>query len=259
MRTVALIVAIALGIAAAIGVRTYIQGIEAEHEREQDLVEVAVPRRNLAAGEEVTPGNITGRSIPAHTLTADQVTMQDIQRYFGRELVDDVGANVSLRHDHFVRPEPRLASARLPAQHRAVTVSVDATSGVAGLIRPGNRVDIFCTGMGEAGGRGAQETWRVLSDVTVLAVDSQMSDLDVTGFERQRRGYSNLTLAVTPDEAQLLIYLMNNARLTFALRPEREVGEREELPPVSAGNVREISEQANRRRQQLLEEAADND
>ena len=259
MRTVALIVAIALGVAAAVGVRTYLQRAEREFEREQELVQVAVPRQDIAAGEELTPGLVTGEAIPARSLTPDQITLQEVDRYYGREVLTEVGRGIPLRGDHFVRREPEVASARLPSEHRAVTVSVDATSGVAGLVRPGNRVDIFCTGMGEAGGRGSEETWRVLSDVTVLAVDDRMSDLQEfrTGYDRRGRGYSNLTLAVTPTEAQLLIYLRDNARLTFALRPEREVGEREELPAIDAGNVRRVSEEANRRRQEMLEEAVE--
>ncbi len=256
MRIVALIVAIALGIAAAIGVRSYLQTVEQEFEREQQMVEVAVPQRDLVAGEELTPGRVTTRQIPIRSLTPDQITRQEVQRYFGQELLTEVGSGIPLRVDHFVERQPQTASSRLPEQHRAMTIAVDSTRGVAGLIRPGNRVDIFCTGMGEAGGRGAQETWLVLSNVTVLATDSRMSDMQRTEYDQYRRGYSNLTLAVTPQEAQLLIYLAANARLTFALRPEGEIGERPALPSVSGRNVRELSEEANRQRRQLLEERA---
>ncbi len=257
MRTVALVVAIALGVAAAVGVRAYLQSMEREFESEQQLVQLAVPRRDIAAGEELSPGMVTEDAIPARSLMPDQITMQDVGRYYGREVRREVGRGIPLRVDHFIRMEPRRASAELPPGHRAVAISADLTSGVAGLIRPGNKVDIICTGMGEGGGRGAQETWLVLSDVTVLATDSRMSDLDDlhAGYDEFRRGYSTLTLSVTPAEAQLLIYLMNNARLSFSLRPEREVGETEPLPAVDGGNVRRLSEEANRQRQELLERA----
>ena len=259
MRTIALIVAIALGIAAAVGVRAYLQTAQQEFESEQQFVDVAVTRQDIYAGEELAAGMVALRSIPAGSLTPDMITRSDIQRYIGREVTVDIGRDIHLRAEYFVSRQPQAASARLPARHRAVTVSVDSTSGVAGLVRPGNRVDIYCTGVGETGGRGAQETWRVLGDVTVLAVDSRMSDMDElrTGYGVDRRGYSNLTLAVTPQEAQLLIYLMNNARLTFALRPEGEVGEAEEadVPAVDGTNVRRLAEEANRQRRQMLEAA----
>ncbi len=258
MRTIALVVAIALGVAAAIGVRSYMQSMEREIETEQQMISIAAPRRDLDAGEPVTPGNVAPLRIPAASLTPDQITMQDVSRYYDREVLTEVGRGVPLRADHFVERTPQVASARLPDAHRAVTVSVDATSGVAGLIRPGNRVDIYCTGHGEAGGRG-QDTWRVLSDVTVLAVDNRMTDMQDfrTGLDQRRGGYSSLTLSLTPEESQLIIYLANNARLTFALRPEREVGEERDLPVIDASNVRDRSEEANRARQRMLEDAAE--
>ena len=60
---------------------------------------------------------------------------------------------------------------------RAVTVAVDATTGAAGLIWPGDRVDLILTQtIQEAtlplGRRVAAET--VLSDVRVIAIDQQL-------------------------------------------------------------------------------------
>ncbi len=263
MRTVALVVAIALGVAAAIGVRAYMQSMERELGTEHEMINIVVARRDLNAGEPVTPGNVAYSRIPAGSLMPDQITEQEIQRYYDRELKVEVGENVPLRADHFVEEAPPGASARLPEAHRAVTVSVDATSGVAGLVRPGDRVDIYSSGVGEGAGRG-QESWRVLGDVTVLAVDDRMSDIrDArTGMDQRQRGYSTFTLSLTPEEVPVIIYLSNNAQLAFALRREREVGEdldRPEQRVIDAGNVRDISEEANRRRQEMLEEAARDD
>jgi pilus assembly protein CpaB len=68
-------------------------------------------------------------------------------------------------------------AAVLGANMRAITVAVDAVSGTAGLIWPGDRVDLILTQALDdpslvAGRRVAAET--VLSDARVIAVDQQI-------------------------------------------------------------------------------------
>ncbi len=68
-------------------------------------------------------------------------------------------------------------SAVLRPGYRAVTIAVDAVSGAAGLIWPGDRVDLILTQTMDEGGtsaakRIAAET--VLRDVRVIAIDQQM-------------------------------------------------------------------------------------
>jgi pilus assembly protein CpaB len=77
-----------------------------------------------------------------------------------------------------VRPGDHGFLAAVPGPNmRAITVAVDAVSGTAGLIWPGDRIDLILTQMLDdpalaAGRRVAAET--VLSDVRVIAVDQQI-------------------------------------------------------------------------------------
>ncbi len=141
-----------------------------------------------------------------------------------------------------------------------MSINVDAVTGVSGLINPGDSVDILAT-ITEGEGRAKLEaasvkTMRVLSDVTVLAVDNRMSATSNSLDTRRGygRNYANLTLAVTPMESQLLVYLQEHATLTFVLRPQTEVGQEGELPEVSASNVTELAKEANKERQRRIEE-----
>ena len=68
-------------------------------------------------------------------------------------------------------------SAVLRPGYRAVTIAVDAVSGAAGLIWPGDRVDLILTQtMDEAGSSAAKRiaAETVLRDVRVIAIDQQM-------------------------------------------------------------------------------------
>jgi pilus assembly protein CpaB len=253
MRTVALIVAILLGIAAAIGVRSYLKSQERKFEQQHQMVRVVVARTDILPGEELSAGKVAYQKIPAQSLTPDLITEHELGRYFGKEVTTEIGRGMNIRASDFIAQQVEEPSTRLAEGRRAVSISVGATTGVAGLIRPGDRVDIYCTGSGDIG--STNQTWRVLSDVGVLAVDDRMSD--TAGFEpyqRYKRGYSTLTLAVTPLEAQILIYLQESAKLTFALRSISEVGQRADIPAVNASNIRELAEQANMARQQQIEE-----
>jgi len=257
MRTVALIVAVALGIAAALGVHSYIRGRQAEFQQRTRPVAVAVASRAIAEGEELTPEMVSFKEMPADSLTADMIGRGEIDRYFGRTVQRAVGEGLHLRVSHFISREPRAASSHLGRGRRAVAISVDATSGVAGLVRPGDHVDILATTSGGRGQGGASPaTWSVLSDVSVLAVDDRMGEVGYapSRYGDYRRGYSTLTLAVTPVEAALLTYLKDHAKLTFLLRPREELGQTEAVPAVNAANVQQLAQQANRLRQREIQE-----
>ena len=260
MRTVALVVAILLGIVAAIGVRSYLKRQELAYRSELKPVEVAVARQGIKAGEALSEEMVSFSEKPAKSLTNVDIGRLEIERYYGYRVNRNIDRGAPILKTHFVSREAKPASGVLREGWRAVTIGVDATSGVAGLIQSGDRVDIFATTTGKAKGAGSggasPETWLVLSDVTVLALDDRMAETTPALSERAgyRRGYSGLTLTVTPLEAQLLIFLKDQSRLTFALRPRNELGQKEQLATMDGANVEALARQANERRQKEIKE-----
>lgn len=104
---------------------------------------------------------------------------------------------------------------------RAVTVPVSEISGVAKLIKPGDRVDISA---GVDDGKGVNKTRKIrtiLQDVPVLATGQSIVDNlpiqvikgDEDNYEirnlRVDNQYSSITVEVTPSEAQNLLYLIS--------------------------------------------------
>jgi pilus assembly protein CpaB len=102
---------------------------------------------------------------------------------------------------------------------RAVTVAVDATTGAAGLIWPGDRVDLILTQTIQAtamplGHRVAAET--VLSDVRVIAIDQQLvQGADANQTDNQAR---TVTLEVTQDQAVSVSVATRLGRLSLSVR-----------------------------------------
>ena len=86
---------------------------------------------------------------------------------------------------------------------RAVTVGVDAVSGLAGLVWPGDRVDLILTQTQEGSAvppsrRVSGET--VLHDVRVLAIDRQLIQ-GATSESPESQAARTVTLEVTPSDA----------------------------------------------------------
>lgn len=116
-----------------------------------------------------------------------------------------------------------LAAVLTPGK-RATSVGVDAVSGTAGLIWPGDHVDLILTqevmsNGGQdvpAGRRVASET--VLQDVRVIAIDQQL----VQGGSQSGAGESGsrtVTLEVTPEDVEVVNVASRLGKLSLAVRP----------------------------------------
>jgi pilus assembly protein CpaB len=102
---------------------------------------------------------------------------------------------------------------------RAVSVSVDLVTGAAGLIWPGDRVDVILTqaisdSTVPVGRRVAAET--ILNDARVIAIDQQIvQGVAPDGAVRNAR---TVTLEVPPNEAERIAVATRVGRLSLAVR-----------------------------------------
>jgi len=97
---------------------------------------------------------------------------------------------------------------------RAISVSVDEESGVGFMIRPGDYVDVLLTFRETEGasGKGVLKTATILQDVKVIAIGSDFS------LDKKNTNYSSITLALMPEEAELLTFAKEKGKISFALR-----------------------------------------
>lgn len=137
----------------------------------------------------------------------------------------------------------RLA-ALVPAGFRAVTIPVTPVSGVSGMVRPHDRVDLlaqFDFGT-EAGAQSYVLT--LLQGVRVLAVDDDTSGMwpsDKPGGKSS--GHRSLpaqqiTVAATPDDAQRIVFAIANGELFCSLVPDADAtNQAAPLSPATAASV----------------------
>jgi pilus assembly protein CpaB len=102
---------------------------------------------------------------------------------------------------------------------RAISVSVDVVAGAAGLIWPGDRVDVILTQQIAdptlpVGRRIAAET--ILADTRVIAIDQQIvQGVAPDGAPRNAR---TVTLEVPPNDAERVSVAMRVGRLSLSVR-----------------------------------------
>ncbi len=148
-----LIAAIAVGCLAAFVVMNYVSGIEDKANEDAERVPVLVVRADIPQGtpgeQAVEEGWVVEDEIAQEFLPATRII--DFDQISGKVSLNNLAANQVLVDGMFVDPTTNSIGVgqRLEENHVAYTISVDAEGGVAGLLVPGDLVDIFYTSDGE--------------------------------------------------------------------------------------------------------------
>jgi pilus assembly protein CpaB len=188
----------------------------------QVKVTVLVAARAVRAGSLLKPEDLTAKQMTQEAAGSDSnPDSADVRHSLAGAMVRrSLAANEVLRSADVMRPgDHGFLAAVLQPGMRAVTVGVDAITGSAGLIWPGDRVDLILTqSIAEpslpVGRRVAAET--VLPDVRVIAIDQQL----VQGAEQNDKANhgSTVTLEVTQTEAERVSVAIRLGRLSLSVR-----------------------------------------
>ena len=102
-------------------------------------------------------------------------------------------------------------TSRLSPGMRAFAVKVDASSGVSGFLRPGDKVDIYWTGRPPNGG-GGNITKLIESGISLIAIDQSAND-DIGDANIAR----TVTVEATPQQVASLAQAQSTGRLSLSL------------------------------------------
>ena len=144
----------------------------------------------------------------------------DTKKLFGTVVRYQITAGQPVTRGSLVGPQDRgfLAAALGPGM-RAITVPVNANTGVAGFVFPGDRVDIVLTQEVAGGGDGpalkVSET--VIRNVRVLATDQRTTSKGEDG-QTLVRTFSNVTMEATPRIAEKIAVAQSLGQLSLVLR-----------------------------------------
>lgn len=170
-------------------------------------------RRVYVATEDIIPGTVIDESmvaldeIPMRYVTSDAT--DDISDILGRVSLINIAKQTQIDSSMVfgLGNNSSLATA-INQDEYAVTITVSAETGVAGLLKQGDYVDIYCLTGADEGVQGAS---LVLANVPVVALDSDLSN---TG----NMAYSTITLDVpTASDVTRILDAKQRGTLTCVL------------------------------------------
>ncbi|MDP9164252.1 MAG: Flp pilus assembly protein CpaB [Pseudomonadota bacterium] len=186
---------------------------------------VLVARRPLAVGSMIEPDSFSYQPWPKELVQGAYYTQGvadgDPQKMVGMVVRNALTAGQPLTRGSLVGPQDRgfLAAALGPGM-RAVTVPVNQTSGVAGFVFPGDRVDMVLTQTVEGGGEGpalkVSET--IVRNLRVLATDQAMDQAKDKDGKIAVKTAATVTLEATPRIAEKIAVAQSVGQLSLALR-----------------------------------------
>jgi pilus assembly protein CpaB len=183
---------------------------------------VLVAAADIRAGNLLATGDLTSREMPADKVPGGAVTDTPEARaaLFGSMVRRSVAASQPVLEADTLRPgDHGFLAAVLGSGRLAVTVAVDAVSGSAGLIWPGDHVNLVLTQTLDdkdrpIGRKVAAET--VLSDVRVIAIDQHLME-GATGDKTQQPQAGTVTLEVTPEQDEKVAVATRLGHLSLAV------------------------------------------
>lgn len=229
---------IILGIALLAGITAFMvskRQIDSEYNRmatKYQQVQVVVFAKDAIKGDVIREDAIAGWSIFRRDATGEEVLAKDYRDVLGLRLGRDVKRAVPIRWaDLQVAGRRKLGGSELarlvPDKLRALAIPVDTTSSVSGMVQPNDHVDIIGSfRFPDSAGQGQLDTitLTLLQNVTILAVGQKLAtsrgtpDDSASRLAEASRTYANLTVDVTPKEAEMLVFAMQKGKLTFTLR-----------------------------------------
>ena len=145
----------------------------------------------------------------------------DPSTLIGTVVRNEISAGQPVSRGALIRPGERgfLAAALGPGM-RAVTVAVSATSGVAGFVFPGDRVDIVLTQEVAGGGDGSplRVSETIIRNIRVLAVDQRIAPAQDENGNQIAQNISTVTFEATPKIAEKIAVAQTIGQMSLSLR-----------------------------------------
>jgi pilus assembly protein CpaB len=210
------LVAVCAGLLAALLVFLFVDAQKTRAAQMATPVSVVVAVQDIPARTIIEPSALRLSRQPVGLLPSDCAsTLEEVK---GKVALEMIGAGEPIRRGKLSAKNASLGLAYVvKADMRAVAVALDPIIGVAGFLKPGDRVDVLATFVVD----DISVTKTVLQDVELLTLGGEAQPTEVAskeGQSAQARTQPNATLAVTPEQAEKLILAESRGKLRLALR-----------------------------------------
>jgi pilus assembly protein CpaB len=209
----------------------YLQQLEKQQSKKMELRPVVVTSLSIPAETVLNRENVTIRQIPAMSIPPGAFSrMEDV---IGKTVKIQLAKGEYLTTSVLIAGQYSSGLASLiPEGKKAMSIVVNGVTGVAGLINPGNKVDLVVS--------HDEKTTTMLQQITVLAVDHSTIGTASTSVASSTTDVSErkmtITLAVTAEQAQMLALAQDFGIIRLLLNPD-QAGPQLVLPLVNRNQI----------------------
>jgi pilus assembly protein CpaB len=226
-----LVAGVALTLSAIFLARQRITAAETDIRRKIAPIYIVVPSVPIPAGAVFSEGNLSRKSVPEAGIGSRNVPAADFELLIGARAKGNLAAGEPILWTDVEEPfDAENFSATIPTGRRAFTFEASIASSFAGLIRPGDCVDLLC----EGDYANAMQAW--VRAVPVLSIDRHYRR-PPAGEESHE--ISTITVSVTPEEGRYLARLARNGSIHWFLRNPDEPRKPAPSPASSAKSTQE--------------------
>jgi pilus assembly protein CpaB len=233
-RALTLAVALSMAAVAVASVYLYVGRVESKTLQGLQTRQVLVAKQFLPTG---SPGNsileqggFEMKEVPSRFVAPG--ALDEPQDIAGLTLVDDVTAGEQLTAARFASPEQNVFVADLPNGTEALSLPFEEVRGVSGHLQAGDRINAYVTAEGKEETAKILRRLRVPSSAKVFDPEEGVTLLLLRGVlvvevpqpvepaaagAAPATGPTNITLAVTSEQAAQLIYAQEKAALWYTL------------------------------------------
>jgi pilus assembly protein CpaB len=205
-----LIFSLVFGILTFLITTFYLSNVAKEQKVKNELIAVVVAKVNIPVKTVLIKENLEIVKLPRqYVLAGAHANLEEIigkvaavPFMIGEQIID---RKISLRNRQMG------LAVIIPKNKRAVSVEVDASASIAGLIKPGDMVDIVCTL------QELNRTVTILQNIQVLAIDQALENDNKNTGKINRSVIA--TMALDIKDSERLILASSKGVLKLLLRP----------------------------------------
>ncbi len=198
-----------------LGVMTYVADVGS---KVGPTVEVLRLTRDVGAHETVTEDMLASAEVPERWVSGSTLLADERTDLVGTVTSSSFRAGATVQTGMLVPPPA------LEPGYREIAVIVDAETGVAGKVGPGDRVDIIATVGGTDTEPASSRVWISNAQVIDVGVARDVEDESRTGFDTTRG--VPVTFALTTNDALKVAFVESfSVKLRLALRGTGDTSE----------------------------------
>ncbi len=203
-----------------------------------EKVDVVVSTADILRDTIIDESMLTSEKVPKKFVQPGSITT--IDQAVGRLALTTIKKGQQVLDASLIKYTESYLSHEIPSGMRAITIAVTDITGVAGLIKPGNYVDILITHDYSDKQTVDKRTKTIFQNVKILAVDRNLTKISnplVAVEDTKKERVNNVTIALPPREVQRIVLAQELGMITLALRKQLEEPGIQELPEDNVFSV----------------------